>query len=78
MSMDIKQLYNKPTKYIDVLIAFGILGIITLIILPIPTGFLDVLLTLNITLSIIVLLISMFTTEVLQFSIFPSLETSSA
>src|SRR5690554_695467 len=73
MSMDIKQLYNKPTKYIDVLIAFGILGIITLIILPIPTGLLDLLLTLNITLSIIILLLSMFTTEILQFSVFPTL-----
>lgn len=73
MSMNIKQLYHKPTKYIDVLIAFGVLGIITLIILPVPTFLLDILLTLNITLSVIILLISMFTTEVLEFSVFPSL-----
>lgn len=73
MSMNVRDLYQKPAKYVDILIAFGILGIITLIILPVPTGALDLLLTLNITLSIIVLLISMFTTEVLDFSVFPSL-----
>ena len=73
MSINMKQTTFKPMKYIDVLTAFCILGIISLIILPIPTGLLDVLLTLNITLSIIILLLSMFTTEVLQFSVFPTL-----
>lgn len=61
------------TKHIDVVIALGILGIVILIILPIPTGFLDILLTFNITLSVIILLLAMFTTQILQFSIFPTL-----
>ncbi|HHY81540.1 MAG TPA: flagellar biosynthesis protein FlhA [Clostridiales bacterium] len=73
MLANIKQLYSNPTKYIDVLTAFGVLGIITLIILPIPPGLLDLLLTFNISLSVIILLLSMFTTEILQFSIFPTL-----
>ena len=71
--MKTKQLHIKPMKYIDVLTAFSILGIIALIILPIPTGLMDLLLTLNITLSVVILLLSLFTTEVLQFSIFPTL-----
>ena len=61
------------TKHIDVVIALGILGIVILIILPIPTGLLDILLTFNITLSVIILLLAMFTTQILQFSIFPTL-----
>lgn len=73
MSVRTKEHYLKPADYLDVLTAFGVLGIITLIILPIPAGVLDMLLTINITLSVVVLLLSMFTKEVLQFSVFPTL-----
>ncbi|HZK34565.1 MAG TPA: FHIPEP family type III secretion protein, partial [Bacillota bacterium] len=61
------------SKHMDTMVAFGILGIIVLIVIPIPTGLLDVLLTFSITLSVIILLLSMFTTEILQLSIFPTL-----
>ncbi len=64
---------RKITNNIDALVAFGVIGIIALIILPIPTALLDILLTFNITLSIIILLLTMFTKDVLQFSIFPTL-----
>src|SRR5690554_7793334 len=73
MSMKFNELTLKPTKNLDVLTAFGVLGIIALIILPIPTGLLDVLLTFNISLSVIILVLSMFTTNVLQLSVFPTL-----
>ena len=73
MSVRTGKLYSKPVKNLDVLTAFGILGVISLIIVPIHTGMLDILLSMNIALSVIVLLLSMFTTEVLQFSVFPTL-----
>ena len=38
-----------------------------------PKGVLDVLLALNITLSVVIMLITMFTTNVLQLSVFPTL-----
>ena len=57
----------------DILAAIGVLGIIAMIILPISTGLLDLLLTFNITFSIIIILLTLFTTEILQFSIFPTL-----
>lgn len=57
----------------DVLVAFGVIGIVLMIIIPLPKGVLDVLLALNITMSIIVIMITMFTTHVLQLSIFPTL-----
>ncbi len=58
---------------LDVLVAFGVIGIVLMIIVPLPKGVLDVLLALNITLSVVIILLTMFTTEVLQFSVFPTM-----
>lgn len=60
-------------KFGDISVALGVIAIIIIIILPIPTWMLDVLLSMNIALSILILLISMYTKNALQFSIFPSL-----
>jgi flagellar biosynthesis protein FlhA len=57
----------------DVLVAFGVIGIVLMIIIPLPPALLDVLIAINITLAVIILLLTMFTTEVLQFSVFPTL-----
>ena len=57
----------------DILIAFVIVGIVLMIIIPLPAGFLDILIALNITISVVIILLTMFTTEVLQFSVFPTL-----
>lgn len=66
------------TKYklknnLDILVAFGIIGIVLMIIIPLPPKLLDVIIAINITLAVIILLLTMFTTEVLQFSVFPTL-----
>ncbi|WP_160670741.1 flagellar biosynthesis protein FlhA [Clostridium sp. C8-1-8] len=60
-------------KNLDVLVALGVIGIILMIIIPFPAGMLDVLIALNITLSVVIALITMFTTNVLQLSVFPTL-----
>lgn len=57
----------------DVFIAIAVIAIIMLIIIPVHIGVLDVLLSLNISLALLILLISMYTKDALQFSIFPSL-----
>ncbi len=44
-----------------------------MIIIPLPKIMLDLLLALNITISIVIILITMFTTNVLQLSVFPTL-----
>lgn len=51
--------------------AFVIL-VVMLIIIPLPTPLIDVLLVINIGLSLIILLITMYIKKVLDFSIFPS------
>lgn len=53
--------------------AFGVIGIVAMIILPMHAVLLDILLTFNITLAIAIMLLTMFTTDILQFSVFPTL-----
>lgn len=60
-------------KYLDVVFASGVLGIIAILILPIPPWFLDVLLTVSITLSAIILMTVLFIDKSLDFSSFPSI-----
>lgn len=59
--------------YSDMLIALAIVAIIFIIIVPIPALLLDILFTLSIGFALVILLLTMFTTETLQFSVFPSL-----
>ena len=59
-------------KFGDIGFALLVIGIILLIIIPVPLGLLDFFLSINITMALLILLISMFTNEPLQFSIFPS------
>jgi flagellar biosynthesis protein FlhA len=60
-------------KYSDLIIAALVVCIVLIIVIPIRPGLLDVLLTISIAISMLVLLTTMFTTQPLQFSVFPSL-----
>ncbi len=55
------------------LVTAGVIGIIFLILIPLPTPILDFLFILNITLALLVLIMSMYVKETLEFSVFPSL-----
>lgn len=57
----------------DLVVLAGVIGIVMMMILPIPTWLLDVLLIVNISLAMIILLIAMNTKEALEFSIFPAM-----
>ena len=57
----------------DIVAGFGILGIVLMIIIPLPPFLLDVLLSVNIALSILILLLTLFSTNVLQLSMFPTI-----
>lgn len=57
----------------DLFILIGIIGIVLLMILPIPTWLLDILLIINISIALMILLVAMNTKEALQFSIFPAM-----
>lgn len=60
-------------KYKDLFILVGIIGIVLLMIVPIPPLLLDILLIINISLALMILLVAMNTKEALQFSIFPAM-----
>jgi flagellar biosynthesis protein FlhA len=54
------------------MIAMGVIAILMVMIIPIPTFLLDILLSFSIAISIIILLMSMYVLKPLQFSVFPS------
>lgn len=60
-------------KATDILIAFIIILIVLMIIIPVPAAILDILLSANIALSILILLISMYAKDALEISSFPSI-----
>lgn len=57
----------------DVVMAIGVIGMLVVMVIPIPTILLDILLSFNITLAVVVLLVAMYTLKPLEFSVFPSL-----
>jgi flagellar biosynthesis protein FlhA len=57
----------------DVMVAVGLVSILLLMIIPLPSFLLDIFLSLNITISLLVLIISLYTLRALDFAIFPSL-----
>lgn len=60
-------------KRFDVIVGFGIIGIILMIIIPLPTFLLDIMLAINIAFSVLILLLTLLSTEILQLSIFPTI-----
>ncbi|MGB9904486.1 MAG: FHIPEP family type III secretion protein, partial [Desulfotomaculales bacterium] len=67
------QLAKRLRTNTDIVIAGLIVSIVLMIIIPMPPQVLDVLLSISITLGLVILLLTMFTTEPLQFSVFPAL-----
>ncbi|GAA2504473.1 flagellar biosynthesis protein FlhA [Winogradskya humida] len=51
----------------------GVIGIIVMMVVPLPTFLLDLLIATNITIALLVLLVSMFVQKPLDFSVFPAL-----
>jgi flagellar biosynthesis protein FlhA len=57
----------------DIMVAAGIISVLLVMILPLPSRLLDLLLAFNITLSLVALLVAVYTLHPLEFAIFPSL-----
>ncbi|MCB0365513.1 MAG: flagellar biosynthesis protein FlhA [Bdellovibrionaceae bacterium] len=65
--------FERLTKNIDLLVAAGLVGILTVMMIPLPAWFMDISLTLSLTLALLVLLVAIYTDRSLDFSVFPSL-----
>ncbi|MCG3137987.1 MAG: Flagellar biosynthesis protein FlhA [Phycisphaerae bacterium] len=60
-------------KHRNLLLPIGVLGLVFVVLVPLPTWALDFLLVLNITLSALILLTVMYVNSPLELSVFPSL-----
>jgi flagellar biosynthesis protein FlhA len=58
---------------IHLVIPVGVMGILLVMVLPMPTMIMDLLISLNMMLSIIIMLVSMYILQPVHFSVFPSL-----
>src|SRR6266542_263231 len=57
----------------DILLPIGVVAVVAMMIVPVPPPFLDLLLVVNLSAALMILLVSMYTTEPLSFSVFPTL-----
>ncbi len=53
-------------------VPLGVLGIVMAMIAPMPAFLLDILISTNITISVVVLMVSMYITKPVEFSVFPT------
>lgn len=60
-------------KRSDLLIMGAVIGIVVMMVIPLPKAMLDVLLVINLFVSLTVLMVAMNTKEPLDFSVFPSM-----
>ncbi len=61
-----------PAKMSEFILPLGIVGILGIMIIPLPSFLLDFLLSMNITIGIIILLVTMHVVKPLSFSLFPT------
>ncbi len=68
---------NQLTSYIsknpDLFMAIAVVGIILMMIFPLPVFLLDMLLAISISIALIILLVSVYITKPLEFGVFPTL-----
>ena len=64
---------NKLLKNTDIILAFGIIFILGLMIIPLPAYMLDFFLAINISIAILILIVSLYISSPLDISIFPGL-----
>ena len=65
--------FEKLTKNTDLFIAFSLMGILGVMIIPLPPILLDIALTFSLALSVLILLTSIYIKRALDFTSFPSL-----
>jgi len=64
------KLFGKNT---DIVLAFGLILMLGLMLIPLPAGFLDFFLALSITISVLIFVVSLFIQSPLEISVFPGL-----
>ncbi|MFH1570968.1 MAG: flagellar biosynthesis protein FlhA [Gemmatimonadota bacterium] len=65
--------FQQLVRHTDVLLAVGVVTILGVMIVPLPTVIMDFLLTLNISLALLVLMLTIYIAAPLELSVFPGL-----
>jgi len=65
--------FKNLAKQRDLIVVLGVVSIILVLIIPLPVFMLDTLLSLSLCIGLIILLVTMYNKEALEFSVFPSL-----
>ncbi len=65
--------WQRMSKHTDVMLAVGVLAVIMIMMVPLPTLVMDFLLAINISAGVLILLTAIYVLKPLEFSIFPSL-----
>jgi len=68
-TMTLKRFSNQP----DIMLSIAVLGVLLVMMVPLPTWLMDILLAANLTIGILILLTSIYVLKPLEFSVFPSL-----
>ena len=61
------------TRNQDILLGVCVVGILAVLVIPIPTWLLDILLSINISLAVVVMLSTIYLRDPVDFIVFPSL-----
>ena len=69
--MDFSKL-SSILKNNDIVLAIGLVVIVCMMVIPLPAPLLDILLTVNISLAVVILLVCLYTQEPLDYSSFPT------
>jgi flagellar biosynthesis protein FlhA len=57
----------------EVLLAAGVMGILLVMVFPLPKPLLDLLLAFNITISVLIMMVALYIVQPLEFSVFPTM-----
>ena len=56
----------------DIMLAIMLLAVVFMMVLPLPPFLLDILIAMNITISVVLMMMSVYINSPLQFSVFPA------
>lgn len=71
--LDFIKRFEKYTKNMDLVMAFTLVAILVVMLVPLPSFVMDMALTISLASALLILLISIYTEKTLDFSVFPSL-----
>jgi flagellar biosynthesis protein FlhA len=63
---------NKAGIFNDLFMVFGVFAILIMILIPLPAFLIDIVVSLNFTISVLILLVTMNTKDAVQFNVFPT------